>query len=574
MSFPVALVLVALSGFIALSYELLWYRAYSFVSEGGPAAFGALLGAYLLGIAVGSFASRWFCKDRAAAFDPKHLRSLAAFVFGSSLLGLLVVPVMARFVTISGSAASTLPFVGVSAGLQGAILPLISHFGIAPDDKAGARLSYLYMSNILGSATGSLLTGFVLMDSLTMRGISVFLFVCGSAVTLGLLLLGRKGATGRGSLFAMAGVAALAALSPLLAGPLFHDVYERLLRKKTYKPGDSFAFVVENKSGVISVSKGGTIYGGGIYDGVFSTDLVHDRNLVVRAYALSALHPKPRDVLIVGLASGSWAQVVANHPDVESVTIIEINPGYLEIIPRYPEVASLLKNPKVKVIIDDGRRWLSRNPDRKFDFVLQNTTWHFRAHATNLLSTEYLRLTGDHLNPGGVVFFNTTKSRDAQLTAAKTFPYALRFMSFMAASDSPISVDKERWRRVLSAYRIDGKPVFDPASDVAKARLEEVVSLLDPREAQTEEDLLAEWRRNLVACQDQGKPCFDLTQESERKRLDMVLRGAPDRVLAMPSMHKPEIPLEDRDSILARSPGAVVITDDNMINEWRKIPAH
>jgi len=34
----------------------------------------------------------------------------------------------------------------------------------------------------------------------------------------------------------------------------------------------------------------------------------------------------------------------------------------------------------------------------------------------------------------------------------------------MAVSDSPIVVDKERWRRVLTAYRIEGVPVLDLAN--------------------------------------------------------------------------------------------------------------
>ncbi|MBZ5585763.1 MAG: hypothetical protein LAQ30_26930 [Acidobacteriia bacterium] len=102
----------------------------------------------------------------------------------------------------------------------------------------------------------------------------------------------------------------------------------------------------------------GTVYGGAIYDGRFSVSLVDDRNIIARAYALSAFHPAPKDVLMIGLASGSWAQVVANHPQVEKLTLVEINPGYLNLIPHHPEVASLLHNPKVDIVIDDGRRWL------------------------------------------------------------------------------------------------------------------------------------------------------------------------------------------------------------------------
>jgi len=52
MSFWLVLLTSALGGFIALSYELLWFRAYSFFSRGAPGTFGLLLGGYLLGIAA------------------------------------------------------------------------------------------------------------------------------------------------------------------------------------------------------------------------------------------------------------------------------------------------------------------------------------------------------------------------------------------------------------------------------------------------------------------------------------------------------------------------------------------
>ena len=156
----------------------------------------------------------------------------------------------------------------------------------------------------------------------------------------------------------------------------------------------------------------------------------------MRAYASAALHPAPREVLVIGLGTGAWSQVIANLSDVERVTIVEINPGYLELIPRYPDVASLLTNPKVRLVIDDGRRWLARNPDLAFDLIVANTSIHWRAHTTNLLSVEYLRLIRAHLRPGGVYYFNTTSSDDALKTAFVTFPYGVRFLNFAAVSDS------------------------------------------------------------------------------------------------------------------------------------------
>src|SRR5207249_4151190 len=147
-------------------------------------------------------------------------------------------------------------------------------------------------------------------------------------------------------------------------------------------------------------------------------------------------------MLMIGLASGSWGQVLANHPQLEKLTIVEINPGYLQVIERYPAVAGLLRNPKVEVVIDDGRRWLVRNPEKTFDVIVMNTTFAWRAHTSNLLSVEFLRLIRRHLNQGGVHFYNTTYSGEAQLTGATVFAHALRVLSFIAVSDSPIVVDK------------------------------------------------------------------------------------------------------------------------------------
>jgi len=105
---------------------------------------------------------------------------------------------------------------------------------------------------------------------------------------------------------------------------------------------------------------------------------------------------------MIGLSSGSWAQVIANNPEVASLTVVEINPGYLRLVQDTPAVASVLRNPKVTVITDDGRRWLRLNPGRRFDAIVSNTTFYFRANASNLLSVEFLGLIKDHLKHNGI----------------------------------------------------------------------------------------------------------------------------------------------------------------------------
>src|SRR4051812_15370310 len=424
--FGLAVLLSVLCGYIALSYEILWYRVYSFASGGVAQSFALVLGCYLLGIALGSVASRRFCRESAAA---KQVASLSGFVLFANIASFLLVPA-AAVITATVHWGASLPLVTVAAGLLGATFPLICHIAIPPDARAGEGLSYLYLANIVGSALGSLITGFVLMDRWSVGGISIFLALLGVALSLVLLLAANRRMIKSGRLTRRAAaIAATGAVIVLLQPSLFGGVYERLYLKEDYA-GQRFAHLAENKSGVISVTQDGEIQGGGVYDGDFSTDLVNDRNMIVRAYALSLLHGAPRDVLMIGLSSGSWTQVIANNPQVEHLTVVEINPAYLNVMRNYPGEASVLTNPKMTTVIDDGRRWLARNPDRKFDFIVQNTSFNWRAHATDLLSTEYLEMIHGHLKPGGISFYNTTGSPAAQRTGALEFPGALRFINF------------------------------------------------------------------------------------------------------------------------------------------------
>ena len=476
----VAIGVAATSGFIALSYELVWYRVFSFFTWGAAGTFGVLLGAYLLGVALGSYGSRRFCADRKTEGSPRELLPLGVFLFVANLLSFLAAPILAWGYTLT---VTFLPLgiVTLAAGAMGAILPLTSHYAIAPDDRAGARLSYLYLANIVGSTAGSLLTGFVFMDALSLRQTSVVLVSVGSAAAVVLILLSVRGAGGDSAKRSAAGVGLALALTGALATvalapKLYDQVYERLFYKRRFRDDFRFQYVVENKHGVIAVTKDGTVLGGGAYDGKISTSIVHDVNGIKRAYALSALHPKPRRVLMIGLATGGWAQVIANNRDVEEVRAIEINPGYLEIIAREPAVAPILTNRKFHLEIDDGRRWLLRHPDEKFDAVVMNTTWNWRGHLTNLLSLDFMELVRKHLSPGGILYFNTTSSPEAQKTAMVAFPYALRVYNFMCVSDSALRFDVDRFRDSLENYTIDGVPAIDTSTEQGRKVIDELVA--------------------------------------------------------------------------------------------------
>jgi len=176
---------------------------------------------------------------------------------------------------------------------------------------------------------------------------------------------------------------------------------------------------------------------------------------------------------------GAWAQLIANLPTIEQLTIVEINPGYLSLIPQYPDVASLLTNPKVRVAIDDGRRWLARHPDEQFDLIVANITFHWREHATNLLSADFLRQVRTHLASGGVYFYNATSSPDVMKTGFTVFPYGLRFGSFIAVSDTPLRLDHAAWAAAIRDLTVDGRLLLNPADPVQAAAAQRLTSVIN-----------------------------------------------------------------------------------------------
>ncbi|MDA1094628.1 MAG: hypothetical protein O3A25_15330 [Acidobacteria bacterium] len=505
----IALVVAALSGFIALSYEILWIRVYSFATEGAPQSFGFLLSAYLTGLALGALFARSYCQRTDATHEADPLFFVGLFFLVGNMAAFLVVPLAAELVgTHELDPEQLLPVFAFAAAGLGTGFPLLSHYAIPPDRSAGTRLSYLYVANIAGSTIGSLATGLWLLDVLPLRVVNLGLVLVGTAMSCLLMAGSSKESRLRGAVTATYAVIAVGVLwsSPTL----YHALYERLMYQGFYDAEGLFAHTVENRSGVVNLTASGTVYGGGAYDGQMNIDPrpSEDPNRVLRAYIIPGFHPAPRDILMIGLGSGSWLEVLSNLDAVRSITVVEINDGYVEIMRRTPLVAPAVDHPKVDIIIDDGRRYLNHTT-RKFDLIIENTIVHWRAYAASLLSQEYLELSGHHLNPGGMIYLNSTQSTAAQKTVATVFPHALRYQNMMIAGFEPITWNPDRWRTAMLAWTIQGEPVIDPVRDAG---------VLDAILAETS------WR---------DSPTW-----------------------------------EERDQILARSLNETVITDDNMATEW------
>jgi hypothetical protein len=107
-----------------------------------------------------------------------------------------------------------------------------------------------------------------------------------------------------------------------------------------------------------------------------------------------------------------------------------------------------------------------------------NTSFNWRSNVSNILSTDFLQLVRQHLNPGGVNFYNATESDEVLATGLKVFPFGMRVANFIVVSDSPLDLNAKHWFDVLMHYRIEGNPVFDLSQEEHRRRLSEVMSMV------------------------------------------------------------------------------------------------
>lgn len=529
LSTPVMLALGGLAGFIALSYEIYLFRIASFISGNMAPTFAIVLGAFLLGVASGSREISEISRKSGSGARKAIMNSLVL----ATLIGAILVPGLAQFAALHNSLllGGMIAAVFLIARSWGMLLPYLAHLGIRATAGAGKAVSHLYMANIVGSALGSISTGFILMHALPLVSVGKVLALFGLAAIAVFYLSfysrtnaasaeaspAAQPASGVRLSVSYAVIPGFALIAVALAMPVnTNAVFGKLMFREKHAELPAVVKSLESRSGIITLDAAGEVRGHGAYDGKFNTNLFPDTNVARRPYAVSLLHKSPRRMLMIGLSTGSWAKILANNPAVEKLTIIEINSDYLRLIADQPEVRSILKNPKVKIIVDDGRRWLRANPDKKFDFIVQNTTWHYRANITNLLSTEYMKIVANHLEKGGVYFFNTTFSDRVQRTACTAFSHGLRFHNHMAVSREQLDVNFRRWEKSLLAYKIDGLHVVDRNRPVHAAGFKKLMNIEK------------EWNSTL---------------------------GGPD--------------IERCSAIKVRTKGSTLVTDDNMGTEWR-----
>lgn len=87
------------------------------------------------------------------------------------------------------------------------------------------------------------------------------------------------------------------------------------------------------------------------------------------------VHPKPSRVLIIGGGDGGVARECLKHPLVDHLVQCEIDRRVIELAKEYfPSMARSYENPKLKLVVGDGYKYLSELEDESFDVIITDSS--------------------------------------------------------------------------------------------------------------------------------------------------------------------------------------------------------
>lgn len=409
-----------LSGFVALSLEIVWTHVLAAVTRDTTFAFTCTLAAFLTGIALGGLTGARLSARGRAAFG---LGACQAGVALSALLSFAAIRWLGETAPggppASGGAALVLQFAFAALPmllptlLLGASLPLCldlagraraGHAGASPGQAGaspGQAVGSVLSANTLGAVLGCAATGLVLVPHLGFGKTTVLLSAAalGSAqLAFGLEAPGERAAP-------------LRPLRRVAYGALLAELFLLLPAASTawFFPergaGERCVFHAEDAGGIVEVTE---------QEGIRTlvTDRRHAwgsthpatvRSMLRQGALPLLLHPRPARIVEIGLATGIHARPQLQDSRVEAITVVEISPAVLRAAAAFADHnGDLLEDPRVEVVLDDGRSFLQRTGQR-FDVIVLGLFVPHRPGASALYSREILEASRERLEPGGLV---------------------------------------------------------------------------------------------------------------------------------------------------------------------------
>lgn len=488
------LVLFGLSGVVAMSYQVLWTRAYVITLGSSTYSFTLVLTAILIAIALGSaLISPVIDRVRRPIFVFAMLQALVA---SSATVGFYVLDRIPGF--LYERARETITSVGeiyayqfglvalvvfLPSLFQGMSFPVVVRAVNARVDETGEEVGTAYAFNTAGSIVGSFAAGFIIMPWLGMQTAiaAMILINLGAAFVLTALELSQRRDLRRALAMILAlgvGVSLFFIAPPIDRARLSAGMFRVHLAREVYSP-ESFEtstpellYYEDGLTATTSVERRGggvALKANGKPEASDGADM-HTQILVgllpfVARSAFDDVTIGGEDAAMVGFGSGVTAGASLQWP-LERLEVVEIEATMIEASRFFEHVNNRpLEDPRHILIESDGRNYLEYTP-RTYDVIVSEPSNPWIAGVSALFTVEYFERVREKLNPGGVYGqwvqlyeLHPKNVRRVFATFLAAFPYVHAFSSkakstdlILLGSDRPLAFPPEGFER---AWAID-----------------------------------------------------------------------------------------------------------------------
>jgi spermidine synthase len=378
--------LLFLTGFIAMAMEVVWIRAFTPVMLTTIYAFASLLTVYLFATFAGAF------------FYRRH-RGRNKVLSTGALLGCLSIaaflPIAMNDPRLIISAAVTLISIFPFCAVLGYLTPkLIDEYSAGRPTEAGKA----YAVNILGCVIGPLFASYFFLPQF---GEKFSLLILGIPFLILFTAYYKKDIFRRIRLVAVSALAVCIVLISTFINISYEDVY--VLHGNNVR---HFFFLEEDS--VIRRDHTATVISAGegldkmlLVNGIGITSLTPITKMMAHL-PLAFLKDKPESALVICLGMGTTYRSALSW-DIR-VTAVELVPSVKDAFGYYfGDAETIIKNPKGKIIEDDGRRFLNRTKET-FDIITVDPPPPLEAAGSSLLySEEFYRSAKTRLKPNGIL---------------------------------------------------------------------------------------------------------------------------------------------------------------------------
>lgn len=381
-----------------LAYELIAGALSSYLLGDSVTQFSTVIGTYLFAMGVGSWLSKYVTRDLIVRFIQIELMVGLLGGFSAVLLFVLFTWMAAPFKLV----LYLLVFgVGVLVGLEIPLVMRILKRELAFRDLVSQVLTFDY----LGALAVSILFPLLLAPQLGMVRTGLLFGLLNVAVALWALRLFREQLPAGAALavqcwssfavlaLGMAGAGHLSTLaeSHLYADEIVHAESTPYQRIVVTRWRDDLRLFLNNNLQFSSQDE---------YR--YHEALVHP--------GLASL-PGARRVLVLGGGDGLAVREILKYPQVESVTLVDLDPAMTELFARAPALTALnddsLKSPRVNVVNADALQWLEDSREF-FDFVVVDFPDPANFALGKLYTSAFYRLLEKRLSAQGLIVVQST----------------------------------------------------------------------------------------------------------------------------------------------------------------------